>query len=186
MKRTYIGNKLFCSIDVFFEPEIEQISATDIVPLYYDDAREILNEQAYADYVNFLETIEEIFDLYDFNITFAPTSSKTSRYIWTTRNDEILADNVPCFIRLRVSDHVQSFSERGDKLAGQKDKDFAEKIKRPASKSKQRYKLKELIVNKDSYSTYEEALNVFETMIREWLSDKGVDVESQFGPMDPW
>lgn len=182
----YIGNKLFCSIDVFFELEIEQISATDIVPLYYDDAREILNEQAYADYVDFLETIEEIFDLYDFNITFAPTSSKTSRYIWTARNDEVLANNVPCFIRLRVSDHIQSFSEAGRKIATQKDKEFAQKVKQPKTKNKQRYKPREFIVNKEHYTTYEEALNAFELMIRKWLSDMDVDVEREFGPMEPW
>ena len=130
--------------------------------------------------------VEEIFDYYEFNVTVAATNSVTSYYYWVARNTEIADDNVPYYIRLRVSDHVQQFSDEGKKVASQKDKDNAERLKRPKTKKRQRYKLRNIIVNKENFNTYEEALTEFESTVREWLTAKGVDVDAVYGPMNEW
>jgi len=176
--------QLIFNIDVYFDI-ISTVDATDVIQIT-NEKDEIVDQDAYEDYMAFIETLEEILHFYDFYFTVASTNSLTSTYYRIARNTEINGGDVPYYIRLRVSDHAQKLSPAGERIMSLKDRKNAEELKLPKTKKEQRYKLRYLTVSKEKFKTYEAALNDFESTIRSWLAAKGVDVEAEFGGINEW
>lgn len=169
------------NIDINFQQSNAEIAATAILPIIHDINSHEVSEQARADFAAFVENLFETISYYDFEILddFKHTSKsfpETSEYRWIAHRTELDADNVPRYIKLRVSDHFQHFSKNRVKQLTEQSKMQAEALKKPTSKKTQRYEMINIVVNGDAYNTYEEALAEIEKMIFKWLERRGIDV----------
>lgn len=169
-------DSLELNIDILFGSEV---LATDILPVITDNG--LLDDQAKADYDDFIETVLELIDYYDFHIynSYRRTSGSfpyTSQYMWVAHRQEIANDSVHKLIKLRISDHYQNFSKKRQRELNKQAKQEAYELRTPKTKKKQLYEPKTIVVNNSRYSTYEEALAYIEKEIRNWLTDKGIDL----------
>ena len=151
----------------------------------------VIDEAAYSEYLAFIDNIRVLLDMYDFDVIEpkkGPEQFKKkkngqvmqkfkSEYLWTATRAQISANDVPEYLVLRVSDHIQQFSKQGQKMMRQREREFAEQHKRPASKRIQKYKLVNVIVNGATYHTYDDALRDIESIIVDRLGEDGIDLK---------
>lgn len=177
--------ELKIDVDITFAPDEDNIAydnlvATTVRPVA-DMNNRIIDDQSFADYTCFVESVFEILMYYDFEIfekyqRHSQSFPYTSRYVWIAPRIQVESGDVPKLIHLRVSDHTQDFSEEMQKKIKQRMKDEAQDLKLPKSKLRQRYIPKEIVVNESRFKTYEDALNKIESAIRDWLVKLGVDI----------
>lgn len=179
------GINLDLNIDIYFDTYVneEDISATTIKPIIVDDINKILDQQALSDFSVFVDNLFETIDYYDFEVLddYKHTSKSfpyVSEYRWVAHRSQIDADNITKLIHLRVSDHIQKFSDERRKQIKLQYRDQANKLRRPLNKQKQRFIVSEIIVNNETFHTYEEALNACEKMIHTWLRELNVDMSN--------
>ena len=187
MKRVAISSE---TLDINISVSIQStmnIAASDVTPIL--DPNNNVDEQAKADYDSFVDTVFQIIEYYGFQCIKKRSSESypfTSRYTWIAHDSEIENADVPMYIRLRISNHAQDINNTDEyERVKQREKKESQEIKLPATKRRQRYKIKNIIVNSESFSTYEEALNAVESMVHDWLKDKGVDT-SVYEPLGKW
>lgn len=182
------NNCIEFNIDVVFESDEEDKIAAASTPIrpVSDDLGNIIDSESLIKYDEFIGNVQALLDIYDYHVDYGRTKSKTSKYLWLATREEVDSENVPYYIRLRISDHFQRYSKEGEVKAKEKDKLNAEMLKLPETKHKQKYRLREFIVNEIRYATYEEALADMEKLIRQWLKDKGVDVQKLYGDPMSW
>lgn len=150
----------------------------------------IMDEGAYSDYLAFIDNVHVLLDVYDFDVKEpkkGPHQFKkvkghyvqkfTSSYLWTATRAEVSNGDVPEYLVLRVSDHIQQFSKQGQKMIEQREREFAEQLKLPKAKRIQKYKLVNVVVNGATYHDYNEALRAVEAIIVDRLGEHGVDLE---------
>lgn len=157
-------------IDVIYEVEIHDVVASfsNIRPVYNND--EEIDEQALADYDNFIDELLGELDYNDFKLLRASESksSATSRYYTLADEHQVDDGNIKFIIFLRVSEHHAMLDEdQREWVRKQRQKDL-DTFKLPKSKKKQRYKLREIIVNNDTYSSYDDAIEDAVKKIQEW------------------
>lgn len=188
MKR-YVRNADLIKIDVYYvlEKQDTSIAAAAYSSPITDAKGWIINESEYARYQLFVQNIDILLDYYDLSVTEQPKppaqiNKKTlqvkfqSTYYWLAMANQVANNNVPEYLQFRISDHYQDFSPEGRKEANNQAREFAETIKKPNSKRKQRFQLDEVSVNDDKFNNYDDALTDVEKKIRKWLANRRVDI----------
>lgn len=173
--------------DLTVSVEVTHVASTDIystevLPISVGNE---IDQQALANYNAFLETLWGMIDYYGFRLLRSKDSKSfpyTSKYTWLAYAEDVDADNIPLMIKLRVSDHVQNFSKNHRKELQELNRAEAEELKRPSTKRKQRFVVKNIVVNGEQFATYEEALNAIDKEIRSWLTRLQIDLDG----LDPF
>lgn len=181
--KKYINQKEVFELDInitFVQSDID-IAATDIKPIIIDKDKQILDDSAQSDFNVFVQNLFATLTYYDFEILddYKHTSKsfpRTSEYCWVAHRTELDADSVPKYINLRISDHFQNFSKARDRQLAKQRQAEANSIKRPSTKKKQKFEVEEIVVNNQTYFTYEDALADAERLIFKWLESRGVDM----------
>lgn len=156
------------TIDVCYDVPDASILAEivgGITPVMWDNKK--IDEQALADYDAFVSNVYEIlYTFFDIVNIEKSNRSETSWYFWlyAKNKDDKVATKV--LIRLRLSDH-----ELPDTHDEQAENEYigreAEKYKRPKDKLRQRWKLKNIVVNNDTYSSYDDAEDAIDEYLEE-------------------
>lgn len=155
-------------IDVFYEIpfDLNSVSAdSEIKPIYLSDGT--IDEQALADYDAFVDNIYAcLYNRFEIVEVEESPRSKSSWYFWLYGKDAEGNVATKFLVRLRISDH--EYSERHSKKAERKYVGSkAQELKQPASKSSQDWKIRNITINGDKYSSYEEAEDaIYEKMDR--------------------
>lgn len=165
--------------------------ATTITPIVEDWGNRIIDDQALADFNSFLWNIYEILDYYDFEVSEkykrkSKTFPYTSEYSWIARREDIEAGDVPKYIHLRISDHIQAPTADLEEKNKKRERAEAADLKLPKTKVRQRFIAEEIVANGDMNNkckTYEQALNLVEHMIFNWMEAFHADM-SKYDPLD--
>ena len=135
------------------------IQASTIKPLYREDGTPDIG--SISEYEEFIVNALEIFDRHDFEIIEEAESDRShSIYFSFVKHDDLEDKNYKYVLFVKVSDH--EISESSKKGRQRYYSDQADKLKQPVSKKKQTWKFKDIIVNKQIFSSYEEALEEVE------------------------
>lgn len=150
------------SIDVVYE-EAHAINATSIEPLKGSDG--VYNEVALNEYNAFLINALSIFDYHDFDVIDEHSSPYSeSYYASLVKKDQAEAADYKYILFVRLSDH--DIRKEAKKGRVKFHNDEAERLKQPSSKTKQLWKFKEIIVNKNTFSSYEAALDYIDKILK--------------------
>ena len=175
------------NIDVNITFVAEPVFATNVTPILDDQGN--IDDDAMSNYQTFVENTWAMLDYYGFQMlsnTESGSYPHTSKYYWIAYASDVESGSVPLMIKLRISDHKQSFSPEFVTKLHKRDRFEADSLKLPESKKQQRYRTKEIIVNSTKYDTYEEALNAIEVEVHKWLTDLGVDMSEFPEALGPW
>lgn len=151
-----------------FDTSVFASKESDIKPVQLPDGT--IDEQALADYNCFIDNIYSCLSYY-FDIAEIEESpkSQTSWYFWLYGKNKDGDIATKFLVRLRVSDH--EYSEHHIKHSENQYVDYkAQELKRPQNKKVQKWKLREIIINGEHYSSYFEAEDEVEAEM-EKLSD---------------
>lgn len=136
---------------------------------------------AYTHYVDFLMnvylTLIDYFKVVEYEKS---DKSYTSRYMWLySKYDGKIAAKL--LLRYRISDHP--YKETHNKDAEQKwANNKAQQLKPPTKTQNQRVKIDGIVVNKDTFRTYDEALDAIE----DWAIQKSAELAKKGGYYDDW
>ena len=158
-------------IHVYLESMTSDVAAafSNIKPVY--NKQKEIDEQALADYDCFIEELLGELEYHDFQILRASESksSVTSRYYTMANADQVKAKDIKYLIFLRVSEHHSGLDEEQKAWVRNERKKDIEKYKQPTTKKHQRFKVKEIIVNNESFASYDDALEASVIRINEWV-----------------
>ena len=160
--------------------------ATDIIDLPKDQSN--VDPIAWDRYKAFRESVEEIFDYYGF-VDKHHHDSGQSKYYYYAHISQIESGNVPKYVKVRVSCHdEQHKSEEHLQEIKEETKRILDRIKIPKTKMKQRYMPMLITVNTEKgFTTYEEALDYVESLVRDLFEDLHLDVDlSEYDEIGPW
>ncbi len=119
---------------------------------------------ALEEYEDFVINLIGVFDRQNFEVIEERESPYSHSYYFDlVKKDQLDKKQYKYILYIRVSDHELS-KERID-IQRKWFADHAESQKIPKSKSKQKWKLKRLTVNKDTYYSYDEALDDIEAKL---------------------
>lgn len=148
-------------IEIEFEPIV--IRTSTIRPIGGHDGVP-LDEKALAEYNDFILDVMMIFEDRGYEtIEDSPSPMSESRYFTLYNKIDSTADNIKCLIFWRISDHKLPKDREVRQRRYYANK--AEELKRPKSKSRQNYRLKEIIVNSDTFESYDAALDAIRRMM---------------------
>lgn len=146
---TYVGNPSIMS----------SFNAATVRPFTKPDGS--VDELAVADYTDFVINLLGVFDRSDFEVIEERESPYShSFYFDLVKKDQAANKDYKYVLYIRVSDHPLDKAK-----ASSQRKWFASHAneqKQPKTKSKQVWKLHNIIVNQDTYNTYDEALDATE------------------------
>ena len=200
--RANTDNILELNIDINYAPiELLDIAATKITPLYKDNGD--IDDSAWGDFQSFVANVFAVLDYYDFDLRPGPKDnggskgnkektieeprSKSSYYFWMCHSQNIQNNDVPFWIRVRISNHIQKNVDpelvRKQKKEAQ---EFLETHKLPPTKRRQKYKEWEIIVNEERYASYEDALDAIEANVYRWMNKLHIDMSDYEEPIGPW
>lgn len=138
-------------------------NASKIKPLRLPDGSfDIL---AVNEYEDFVINLLEVFDQCDFEVVNEQKSPEFySYYFDLVKKDQFNRKDYKYILFIRISDHELS----EERVSKQREwySNRAEQIKQPKSKSKQQWKLKRLTINKDTYYSYDDALEDIENRLQ--------------------
>ena len=115
-------------------------------------------------YEEFIINVLAIFDAHDFEILEEHESPYSkSNYFSLVKKSDKLSNDYKYILFVRISDH----NNREETKKSKKNyyANLADKLKQPTTKSKQRWKLKEIVVNNSRYFSYEDALTDIESRL---------------------
>lgn len=203
IKATEDDNILYIDIDVYFalEQATEHIAATKILPL--TDSNGDINDTEWGKYQTFAWCIFEILRGYDFVMKpgpkdpgrdqgdrltkLPPPRSQKSYYFWAAHESQVDAQNVPRWIRVRISNHIQDDIDPELYQKHQEEMEqFLEDNKLPKDKQRQRYKLWNIVSDGNNFEEYEDVLNYWDIEIYNWMVKKGIDVSKYDKPDGSW
>lgn len=142
-------------VKVILEPISDEIAATKILPLKPDGEK--YDKHAVDLYDEFIMDALAIFDYYDFIILNEHQSPYTkSEYYTLVKQSQYEKQDYRYVLFIRLSDHETEIETKKSKMRYYSA--IADEIKQPATKRKQVWRLKEIIVNNQHYSSYEDAL----------------------------
>lgn len=138
------------NIKVNFEPDIQFLEEVEVRPILIDGE---IDQQALGDYLAFiLEALSELDDVgLEVIEQHDSKSSETSKYFTLADEDQYKNGTMKYIIYLRISDHVPNLSIDQKKLLKQKRDD-------DSSKLKVKWKVRQITVNNETFSTYDEAI----------------------------
>ena len=142
-------------VKVVLELISDEIAATKILPLHPDGEK--YDKHALDLYDEFIMDALAIFDYYDFIILDEHQSPYTkSEYYTLVKKSQYEQQDCRYVLFIRLSDHETESEIRKSKMRYYSA--VADEIKKPTTKHKQVWRLKEIIVNNQHYSSYEDAL----------------------------
>lgn len=146
--------------------------AAAIHPIYNKDGS--IDEAALTEYDEFLINLYSVFDYNEFELIKEEQSNKseTSMYYALYKKSESNEEDIKCIVFVRVSDHDYQEKTREDKKKTEKHRkkyftDEAERMKQPKDKKRQRWKIRNVVVNNEKYSNDYEALDAVDRMLEE-------------------
>ncbi|MDO4860250.1 MAG: hypothetical protein Q4A48_04425 [Bacillota bacterium] len=168
--KLYSNNGFNIEIDVYLPAKYAKLVATDIIDIPEDI--EQADPLALENYYAFRESVEEIFDYYDFEC-MKYRLSDPSKYYYYAHERQLKNEDVPRYVRVRVSAHpAQHKSKKHEEEIRRRTESDLEELKLPKNKIIQRYLPIYITVNSESeFDTYEEVLNYVEHTVRS-LFDK--------------
>lgn len=148
-----IKNKI--DIIVEFETISEITAESKIKPLTKPDGTPDL--RALDLYNEFIMNALSVFDYHDFEILEEHQSPSSYSYYFTlVKKDDAKNKEYKYILFIRLSDHPnRSESEKARKIFYAKE---AGRLKQPETKTKQVWRLKEIVINNETYFSYEDAL----------------------------
>lgn len=159
------------SFDIVVEFEIEFngnifTSVSDILPIRLEDGT--IDKVALDEYEDFVVNLWSLLDFLGYEELDVNDSifSETSWYVATFKNTVSSKDNIEKIIFIRISDH--EISEETRKQRKEYYKREAERLKQPKEKDKQKWRFKNIVVNGERYSSYDDALDDLEKRIKSW------------------
>lgn len=159
-------------IDVYLEPVVTDVAAaySNIKPVYNENKE--IDEQALADYDCFIEELLGEFEYNGLKLLRASESksSATSRYYTLADEAQVNAKDIKYIIFLRVSEHHAALDEEQKAWVREQRRKDLEHFKQPKTKNKQRFKVREVLVNNETYPSYDAAIADIENKIQEWLN----------------
>lgn len=143
------------TVTVEFELVSSVYSATEIEPLKNPDGS--WDQRALDLYEEFIINALEVFGEFDFEVLEERESPYSkSVYYSLVKEQDLQNYDYKYILFIRISDHENNKDTKAQKKAYY-DK-HADELKQPVTKSKQTWKLKEITVNKNTYDSYEDAL----------------------------
>ena len=141
------------NIDVEFSTSIY---SSKIPPIYKDDGS--IDQAAFAEYEEFIINVFSILDEVGYDVIEEHESSKSkiSYYLSSYKKSESNKSDIKCIIFIRISDH--QLREASKKSRTNYYKQLADDMKQPKYKSKQVWRFKNIVVNGDTFESYEDAL----------------------------
>lgn len=114
-----------------------------------------LTGQAFNDWESFILNIEGLFEYYDYEIVKESFSkvSKTSHYFYFYAKDKDGMIKVKFMYSLRVSEHDNEYANAVLKA----DTEIVAQLNKKSKASKQKWKIKDIVVNDSKFSDYDEA-----------------------------
>ena len=162
-------NTIIVDFVVELQPASSDVAASEIVDIVDTDVFE--NSPAYADWISFITNVEEAIFAQDYQIMDHKTSSvsKISEYydLYTKDEDDNLITS--CILLLRVSNHV--LSKNHPNQSGKKLQERANRHKIPDTKTRQRYKNTQIIVNSQTFDNYFEASDEVDRILKKFKKD---------------
>lgn len=132
------------------------VAASSILPLQKPDGS--YDEIALSEYDDFIIEALEIFSHHGLEVVEERESPRSKSVYYSFVNaDDFVADNYKYILFVRISDHANRQKTRAQKMKFYDA--HAQELKKPATKSKQVWRLKEITVNGQIFSSYDEALD---------------------------
>ena len=150
-------------VRVILEPDTTEVAATKILPLQPDGEK--YDKHAVDLYDEFIMDALAIFDYYDFVILDEHQSPYTkSEYYTLVKKSQYDKQEYRYVLFIRLSDHDTDVETKKSKMRYYSAK--ADGIKQPTNKNKQVWRLKEITVNNQHYTSYEDALDDIDKRLR--------------------
>ena len=159
-------NEILVDFVVELQLTSPDVAASKIVDIVDTDVFE--NSPAYADWISFITNVEEAIFAQDYQIMDHKTSSlsKISEYYDLYAKDENGNLITSCILLLRVSNHV--LSKNHPTQSGNKLQERADRHKIPSTKTRQRYKNTQIIVNSQTFDNYFEASDEVDRILKKF------------------
>ena len=142
--------KVFIDVIVDFEIDTAFLEEVEIRPIMTPEGE--IDGQALGDYLFFI--VQALSELDDAGLTVIEQhdskSSETSKYFTLADEDQLKEGNMKYVIYLRISDHVPKLTPTQKKFINNKRKEDSNKLK-------VKWKLRQILVNKEHFLTYDEA-----------------------------
>ena len=146
------------NVDVIFEPEVA-VESGEILPIGGEGNK--LDPEALTRYDEFVLNALAVFDAHDFEIIENHGSPYThSEYFSLVKKSDLENYNYKYILFIRISDH--DIWDRSKDLQKKYYSNLAETLKQPPTKASQVWKFKNIVVNKEHFDTYEEALDAID------------------------
>ena len=143
--------KLTFDVSVTFEVDNQLLESTPIRPIVTAEGE--IDDQALSDYNGFI--LELLFELEDAVLIVIDEHdsnfSETSKYYTLADEEQFHNENMKFIIYLRVSDHVLKLTKEQKKLINQKRKE-------ESSKLKVKWKVRNIVVNDNLFTSYDDAI----------------------------
>lgn len=151
------------TIDVIYEVVDSVAAASTIKPLQTRDG--VKDLVAMDEYDSFLVNALQVFSEHDFEVLEERNSPySASYYASLVKKQDIDDANYRYILFVRLSDH----KNKGESQKGRQKfyEGEAERLKVPKTKSRQIWKLKEITVNKETFNSYDEALEYIHKLLK--------------------
>ena len=150
------------TVDVVLECDAS-IQGSSILPLNRSDGS--VDELALSEYEEFIINALEVFDEHDFELIEEAESNRSkSMYFSFVKKDDYTNQSYKYILFVRISDHAINSGHKGMRKDYYKNK--AEEMKRPQTKGKQTWRFKEIIVNKSTFGSYDDALDAIDQRLQ--------------------
>lgn len=142
------------TIDVYVEQN--DLIAAAIKPLQNPDGSDDI--LALEEYTDFIINALGVFDTHDFVVLEERESPYSHSYYYAlVKKDQYESASYKYILYVRLSDHMNR--KESKHATRQYYNEKAQEQKQPKTKSKQVWRLKEITINKDTFNSYDEALD---------------------------
>lgn len=149
------------TVDIVFEMNSD-VAASSILPLQNPDGS--YDEIALSEYDSFIIEALEIFSHHGLEVLEERESPQSKPVYYSFVDaDELGSDDYKYILFVRISDHANRRKTRAQKMKFYDA--HAQELKRPATKSKQVWRLKEITVNGQIFDSYEDALEALDKQL---------------------
>ena len=147
------------TVDVVYEKNADYVASSEILPLQNPDGS--YDELALSDYEDFIIEVLELFYHHGLDVLEERESPfSKSAYYSLVRTEDMKNADYKFILFIRLSDHENRQKTRTQKMKFYDE--HAQELKQPSSKRHQLWKLKEITVNRQTFNTYEEALDAID------------------------
>lgn len=156
------------SIVVEFEHENPIISVSEIKPLTREDGS--IDELAVAEFDDFVTEVYAVLDCNGFEEAEPYAESNVegseSRYFTMYKPRDAHGDYIKCVVYVRVSDHYTDKSRQ--KYTNRYHAEHVKELSQQLGKKISHWKAKNIVVNKQNFNSYDEAIEYLEKIVPTW------------------